>query len=46
MYRPNPLKNQKLHTAIPIILRNIIISKAAIGPINTFNNKMVTILTL
>jgi len=43
-YRLEPLTNQKLHTAITIILRNIMAGRAATGLINTFNNKTVTVL--
>ena len=45
IYRLEPLKNQKLYTAITIILRNIIFSKAAIKFINTFNGEIVAVLT-
>jgi len=44
MYRLKPLTNQKLHTAIIIILRNTIAGKAAARPINTSNGEIVTIL--
>jgi len=43
-YRLEPLTNQKLYTAITIILKNIIAGKAAARPINTFNSKTVTVL--
>ena len=46
MYRLKPLKNRKLHTAISIILRNTIISKAVVRPVNTFNGETNTILNL
>jgi len=44
MYRPEPLMNQKLYTAIIIILRNTIASRAAIGPVNISNSETVTVL--
>jgi len=44
MHRLKPLKNLKLYTTIIIILRNTVISKAAIGFANTFNSEIVTIL--
>jgi hypothetical protein len=48
MYRRDPLKinkHQKLPNAPTTILRNIVASKVAIGPLNTSNSKTVTILT-
>ena len=44
-YRLEPLKNQKLHTALTTMLRNIIIGKAAAGLANTSNSEIVTVLT-
>jgi len=44
MYRLKPLKNQKLYTALIIMLRNTITSKTAIGPINTSNSETVAVL--
>jgi len=46
IYRLKPLINRKLHTAITIILRNIMAGRTAIGPVNTSNNKMIIILNL
>ena len=42
-YRPEPLTNQKLHTAITTMLRNTVAGKAAAGPANTSNNETVTV---
>ena len=44
MYRLEPLTNRKLYTAIIIILRNTVAGRAAIGPVNTFDGKIVTVL--
>jgi len=46
MYRLKPLTNQKLHTAITIILRNTVAGKAIIGLVNTFDNKIIIVLNL
>ena len=43
MHRPEPLTNWKLHTIMP---RNIVAGRAAVGPANTFNGEMVTVLNL
>ena len=43
IYKLESLKNQKLHTTIIIMLRNIMTGKAAVGLANTFNSKIVTI---
>ena len=45
-YRPEPLTNRKLYTAITTMLRNTVAGKAAVGPINTSNSKTVTVLNL
>ena len=44
IYRLESLTNRKLHTTITIMLKNTVAGKAAIGPVNTFNSEMVTIL--
>ena len=44
MHRLEPLTNWKLHTIITTMLRNTIASKAAAGPVNTFNSETVTVL--
>ena len=44
MYRPEPLTNRKLYTTIIIILKNTVAGRAAIGPINTSDGDIVTIL--
>ena len=44
MYRLKPLTNQKLYTAITIILRNTVAGRAAAGFVNTSNSETVIIL--
>ena len=44
MYRPKPLQNptRSYSNNYTIMLKNIAASKAAIGPLNTSNSKIVT----
>jgi len=44
MHRLEPLNYRKLYTIITTILKNTIAGKAIIGPINTFNSEIVTVL--
>jgi TPP-dependent 2-oxoacid decarboxylase len=48
MHRPLPLKilfYWKLFSAYTTMLKNIVASKAAVGPLNTSKDKIITVLT-